>query len=82
MAEWLKLDQTVADLAAKGEAAGNQALADDKDKKVEKAKAALVEAAGKAATAVAKVLLQLVLILLLLLILTVRYWLIQLVLKI
>ena len=55
LAEWLKLDQTVADLAAKGEAAGNQALADDKDKKVEKAKAALVEAAGKAATAVAKV---------------------------
>ena len=55
LAEWLKLDQTVADLAAKGEAAGNQALADDKDKKVEKAKAALVKAAGKAATAVAKV---------------------------
>lgn len=53
--EWLKLDQTVADLAAKGEAAGNQALADDKDKKVEKAKAALVKAAGKAADAVAKV---------------------------
>ncbi|MBD9169550.1 MAG: hypothetical protein EGP71_03825, partial [Bacteroides thetaiotaomicron] len=39
----------------KGEAAGNKALADDKDKKVEKAKAALVEAAGNAATAVAKV---------------------------
>ena len=55
LAEWLKLDQTVADLAAKGEAAGNQALADDKDKKVEKAKAALVKAAGDAATAVAKV---------------------------
>lgn len=55
LAEWLKLEQTVADLAAKGEAAGNQALADDKDKKVEKAKAALDAAAGKAATAVAKV---------------------------
>ena len=55
LAEWLKLDQTVAELAAKGEAAGNQALADDKDKKVEKAKAALVKAAGEAATAVAKV---------------------------
>lgn len=55
LAEWLKLDQTVADLAAKGEAAGNQALADDKDKKVEKAKATLVEAAEKAATPVAKV---------------------------
>lgn len=55
LAEWLKLDQTVADLSAKGEAAGNQALADDKDKKVEKAKAALVDAAGKAANAVAKV---------------------------
>ena len=82
LAEWLKLDQTVADLAAKGEAAGNQALADDKDKKVEKAKAALVKLLERLLLLLLRWLLQLVLILLLLLILTVRYWLIQLVLKI
>lgn len=55
LAEWLKLEQTVADLASIGEAAGNKALADDKDKKVENAKKALDEAARNALTAVNKV---------------------------